>query len=83
MTQIKRKLSSRKLWAALAGLAMGLALAFGADGNTITQVTGAVTSLASLAAYILAEGKVDAARVSQAAVDVETILRALGQEQGE
>ena len=65
MTKIdwKRKLSSRKLWAAVAGIVTGLAMVFGLDENTISTVAGAVVSAASVVAYIMAEGKVDAASV--------------------
>lgn len=38
----KRKLSSRKLWAAVAGIVTGLAMVFGLDENTISTVAGAV-----------------------------------------
>lgn len=57
----KRKLSSRKLWAAVAGIVAGLAMVFGLDSDTITNVAGAVVSVASLVTYIITEGKVDAA----------------------
>lgn len=57
----KRKLSSRKLWAAVAGIVAGLAMVFGLDSGTITDVAGAVVSVASLVTYIITEGKVDAA----------------------
>ena len=70
MEALKRKLSSRKLWAALAGLVTGLAMAFGLDENVITQVSGAIVSVASVVSYIVTEGKVDAAAVGQAAEDV-------------
>lgn len=61
MTKIdwKRKLSSRKLWAAAAGIVAGLAMVFGLDEGIISNVAGAVVSLASVAAYIVTEGKVD------------------------
>ncbi len=59
----KRKLSSRKLWAAVVGVIAGLAMIFGLDENTISTVAGAVVSAASVAAYVFAEGKVDAERV--------------------
>ena len=59
----KRKLSSRKLWAAVAGIVSGLAMVFGLDENTISTVAGAVVSAASVVAYIMAEGKVDAESV--------------------
>lgn len=74
----KRKLSSRKLWAAIAGIVAGLAMVFGLDENTISTVAGAVVSVASVVAYIMAEGKVDAESVKttvdgvQDAVDTVT-----------
>ena len=65
MTKInwKRKLPSRKLWAAAAGIITGLAMVFGLDENIISTVAGAVVSAASVVAYIIAEGKVDAESV--------------------
>lgn len=57
----KRKLSSRKLWAAVAGVVAGLAIVFGLDGDTISNVAGAVVSVVSLMTYIITEGRVDAA----------------------
>ena len=63
----KRKLSSRKLWAAIAGIVTGLAMVFGLDEGTMSNVAGAVVSVASVAAYIIDEGKVDAAGVKNAA----------------
>lgn len=61
----KRKLSSRKLWAAVAGIVTGLAMVFGLDENTISTVAGAVVSAASVVAYVLAEGSVDTARAEK------------------
>ena len=62
MTKIdwKRKLSSRKLWAAAAGIVAGLAMVFGLDEGVMSNVAGAVMSVASVVAYIITEGKVDA-----------------------
>lgn len=57
----KQKLSSRKLWAAVVGVIVGLAAAFGVDGNEYAEVAGIVTSAASVVAYIFGEAKVDAA----------------------
>lgn len=58
----KRKLSSRKLWAAIVGVITGLAMIFGLDENTISNVSGAVVAMGSIMAYIRAEAKVDAAQ---------------------
>ena len=63
----KRKLSSRKLWAAVVGIITGLAMVFGLDESTINSVAGAVVSVASVVAYIITEGKVDAANVKRTA----------------
>ena len=71
MKAFLRKLSSRKFLAAVAGLVTGLAMVFGLDDGIISTVAGAVTALVSVAAYIAAEGKVDAAAVAKAAQAVE------------
>ena len=57
----KQKLSSRKLWAAIAGVVVGLVVAFGGDGETIQTVSGSVMSVVSAIVYILAEAGVDRA----------------------
>lgn len=59
----KRKLTSRKLWAAIAGVVTGIAMVFGLDENIISTVAGAVVSVASVITYIVTEGKVDAESV--------------------
>jgi phage shock protein PspC (stress-responsive transcriptional regulator) len=66
MKTFVRKLSSRKLWAAIVGVAVGIAAAFGIDGNDWAEIAGIVTSAASVISYIFAEGSVDAARESSA-----------------
>lgn len=68
MSEILRKLSSRKLWMAIAGVATGIALALGVDTNEIGTVAGAVTALVSVVTYIAVEGKVDAEGVKNAIV---------------
>ncbi len=76
---LKRKLSSRKLWACLLGVAFGISVAFGVDGDTITQVAGAVTSLVSIVTYVITEGKIDAAAVNQAYEDADIIIDAVAE----
>ena len=63
----KRKLGSRKLWAAIAGIVTGLAMVFKLDESTISSIAGAVVSVASVVSYIITEGKVDAESVKKAA----------------
>ena len=59
-----QKLTSRKLWMAIAGVAVGIATILGVDGSDVNVVAGAVTSMASIITYIITEGKVDADRAS-------------------
>lgn len=70
MQKLLRKLSSRKFWMAAAGLVTGIAMAFGVETSAVSTVAGAVTAVASIFAYILAEGTVDAASVKSAAEQV-------------
>ena len=77
-----RKISSRKLWAAAAGLIAGLAMLFGLDEGVVTSVAGAVVSLGSVVAYIAAEGRIAAAGVKKAAEDVQEAMDELGKEGG-
>lgn len=73
----KQKLSSRKLWAAVAGVVTGLAMVFGLDESVISSVAGAVVSVASVITYIITEGKVDAAAVKNAVEDVQEAAEAI------
>ena len=68
---IKRKLTSRKLWAAVAGVVAGLSVIFGLDQNVITTVSGAVVSVFSVVAYIITEGQIDKESISNAAGQVQ------------
>ena len=76
----KRKLSSRKLWAAAAGIITGLAMVFGLDEGTISSVAGAVVSVASVVAYIITEGKVDEAAARKAVDDIQKAAGAVKDE---
>ena len=81
MNNFIKKITSRKFFAALAGLVAGLAMVFGLDESIITQVSGAVVSVASVIAYIVTEGKIDAAAVGDAAQKVQDAVDAVtGQE---
>jgi hypothetical protein len=57
----KKKLTSRKLWVALADFVGMLLAAFGLADSTVTQVTAIIMAGAGLLGYIIAEGLVDAA----------------------
>lgn len=59
-TDIIRKLTSRKFWLAVVALVTGLLAAFNVDAGTVEKVSGIIMSGASVVAYIIAEGLVDA-----------------------
>ena len=79
--EIIKKFKSRKLWAALIGVLMGVAMIFGVDPNVAETVSGAVVAVVSVVAYIITEGKIDAAAVGDAAQKVQDAVDAVtGQE---
>ena len=77
MKEILRKLSSRKLWMALAGIATGIAMVLGADSTEISTVAGAMTAIASVVTYIITEGKVDAESVKNAIIEIQDGIEAI------
>ncbi len=59
---VKRKLSSRKFWAAIIGFVTSILTVFNVDALTIEQVVTILGAVSVLIAYIIGEGMVDAAR---------------------
>lgn len=57
---IIRKLTSRKLWLAVAAFISGLILAFDGNATTAETVSGCIMQGAAVVSYILAEGWADA-----------------------
>lgn len=57
----KRKLTSRKMWAAVATFVAMMIVATGGSENTATQITGLIMAGGSMIAYIIGEGFADAA----------------------
>lgn len=57
---IIRKLTSRKFWIALVGFVGALLVAFNVDSGSVEQITSIIMSFASLIAYVVAEGMIDA-----------------------
>ena len=56
-----RKLTSRKLWAAVASFVSMMIVATGGTESTAAQVTALIMAGASIVAYIIGEGLTDAA----------------------
>ena len=76
-----KKLSSRKLWLALAGVFTGIALILGADAEEIQTVAGAITSLISVVTYIVVEGKIDADGVKETILELQEVADLLEEEE--
>lgn len=56
-----RKLTSRKFWVAIAGFVSMILLAFGVSESTAAQVSAIIMAGATVVAYIVGEGLIDAA----------------------
>ena len=56
-----RKLTSRKFWTAVASFVSMMIVALGGTENQATQVTALIIAGATVLAYIIGEGLVDAA----------------------
>jgi len=61
MIDWKRKLTSRKFWAAIAEFVTMLILAFKGTQETAVQVTALIMAGGAVIAYIIGEGLIDAA----------------------
>ncbi len=59
----KRKLTSRKFWAAVIAFVTTLCVAFGVKDITAEQIAAVITAAATMIAYIIGEGLTDAAGI--------------------
>ena len=66
-TDILRKLTSRKLWLAVALFVSGIIVAFGGAKETAETVAGCIMQGAAVLGYLLAEGLTDAAAAAAGA----------------
>ena len=69
----KRKLTSRKMWAAVATFVAMMIVATGGSENTATQITGLIMAGGSMIAYIIGEGFADAAHQDDVLEDLSLI----------
>lgn len=65
-SDIIRKLTSRKLWMAVALFVSGLIVALGGEKSTAETVSGCIMQGAAVLSYLLAEGWADASNATQA-----------------
>jgi hypothetical protein len=62
MINWKRKLASRKFWALVAAVATSVIVLLGAGEDAVVKVTGLITTVGAVVAYIFAEAQVDASQ---------------------
>ncbi len=77
MNKVIRKLSSRKLWVAIAGISTGIAMILGVTESEISTVAGSILALVSAVTYIITEGKIDAETAKNAVVNVQNITNTI------
>lgn len=70
MINWKQKLTSRKLWAAIAGFVVAVLAFFAVDEETIVRVTALITAGSTMIAYIIGEGLVDANRLPEEIIEI-------------
>lgn len=70
MIDWKRKLTSRKFWAAVCNFVAMMIVAFGGSEQVAVQVTGLIMAGATVIAYIISEGLVDAANVNGQYIEI-------------
>ena len=75
----KRKLTSRKLWLAIADFVGMLIIAFGYAESTATQVTSIIMAGAGVIGYLIAEGLADSANGTSTSIVEETIKKTEGE----
>jgi drug/metabolite transporter (DMT)-like permease len=77
MNDIIKKLFSRKLWLALAGVTTGVALMLGVESSQISSIAGALISMVSAVVYVVTEGKIDAERVKTAVESTQQAIETI------
>ena len=65
----EKKLTSRKLWTAVASFVSMMIVATGGSENTATQITALIMAGASIVAYIIGEGLTDVANSTTGSTD--------------
>ena len=67
----KQKLTSRKFWAAVCVLVANLIAVFGGTEDTTVKITALIMAGATVIAYIIGEGLVDAAGKEEVVVELQ------------
>jgi len=67
----KKKLTSRKFWAAVCSLVAQMVVAFGGSEDQSVKITALIMAGATVIAYIIGEGLVDASNKDGSAVYIQ------------
>lgn len=68
----RRKLTSRKLWLAIAAFVSGMIIALGGESEVAETVSGCIMSGAAVVAYIVGEGLADSANSLESRKETDT-----------
>ena len=79
--KLKEKLTSRKFLLTLIEVICGVACLFGADGETLELVSGALLTLVPTVIYIITEGKIDAEGAKRIATTVSDVIDSIVDEE--
>lgn len=74
---MKRKLTSRKFWIAVATMVSGILMMFGVADGTIEVVSGAIVTISGAIVYMIMEGKVDKQHTGDIIDSVDSIKDAI------
>ena len=70
MRDWKTKLTSRKFWAAVAGVVISIMVMFNASEDDKSKAVALITACGTLAAYIVGEGITDKAAASASSLEI-------------
>lgn len=74
---MKRKLTSRKFWIAVATVVSGILMMFGVADGTVEVVSGAIVTISGAMVYMIMEGKVDKQHTGDIIDSVDNITDAI------
>ena len=77
---MKRKLTSRKFWVAVATIVSGILMMFGFADSSIEIIAGSIVTLGGAIGYMIAEGIVDSKNVSTVIESTATIAGTVKEE---
>lgn len=66
---LKRKLTSRKLWVSVGTFVSMMIVALGGSRNTATEVSAIIMAGATVISYVIGEGLIDSSNVGNAGND--------------